>query len=275
MSQKFGVAVKGIIRRGDGKILIVKRSAGDDHKPGVWETVGGGMEEAISPEENLKREIMEETGLSILVREPFNVFTFTKDTGEFKLGITFICEYLGGEVKLSHEHTEFQWIEPKDFSKYASVPSLHKEIAHYSNKFSGEHERFVISQKAVMIRDNKCFIAEGTMKDNVWDLPGGRINNNEGSEAAFRREVKEELGIDNFEIISVVDYEAWRNSKGFAVCGVANLIQTDEEINLSDEHVDGKWITEEEIDQHKFIWPEMRRMIKKGFEYHKNLAKGL
>jgi len=37
------LTVKGIIRRGDGKILIVKRSANDDHKPELWETVGGGV----------------------------------------------------------------------------------------------------------------------------------------------------------------------------------------------------------------------------------------
>jgi len=57
MDKKFEVAVKGIIRRGDGKILIVKRSREDDHAPELWETVGGGMDEEISPEENLKREI--------------------------------------------------------------------------------------------------------------------------------------------------------------------------------------------------------------------------
>lgn len=271
MSQKFGVAVKGIIRRGDGKILIVKRSDGDDHNPGVWETVGGGMDEAISPEENLKREIIEETGLEVLVREPFNVFSFTKDTGEFKIGITFVCEYLSGEVKLSHEHSEYAWIEPKDFFRYESVPSLHKEISDYANKFSGEHERFVVSQKAILIKDGKCFIAEANRRENVWDLPGGRINNNEGSEDAFRREVKEELGIDNFEIVSVVDYEAWHTKKGFAVCGVASLIRTNEEINLSDEHVNGKWISKDEIDDHRFIWSAMARTIKKGFEHYEKI----
>lgn len=130
---QYFLAVKGIIRRDDGRILVLKRSDGDDHKPGVWETVGGGMDQEETPQEALKREIVEETGLSVSVSNPFNVFTFKKDTGEFKVGITFLCDYLSGEVKLSHEHSDFRWIDPKEFAGMESVPSLHDEIARYTD----------------------------------------------------------------------------------------------------------------------------------------------
>ena len=86
---KFGVAVKGIIRKGE-KVLVLKRSMNDDHKPGVWETVGGGIERNDTPQNALKREIREETGLQVKILEPFNAFAFKKDTGEFKIGITFL-----------------------------------------------------------------------------------------------------------------------------------------------------------------------------------------
>lgn len=138
MSKNFAIGVKGIIRREDGKILIVRRSADDDHAPSLWETVGGGMDETVAPQENLQREILEEVGLEVEVREPFNVFSFTKDNGEFKVGITFLCDYVSGEVRLSHEHTEFQWINPDDFKKYESVLSLHAEIAKYAEKFKAK-----------------------------------------------------------------------------------------------------------------------------------------
>lgn len=129
---RFFVAVKGIIRRKDGKILILKRSAGDDHLPEVWETVGGGMDAEETPQEALQREIKEETGLEVSVQEPFNVFTFRKQTGEFKIGITFLCDTEDDTVVLSHEHSEYRWIEPKDFVDFSSVPSLYEEIARYS-----------------------------------------------------------------------------------------------------------------------------------------------
>jgi len=84
----YKLAVKGIIRCYDGKILIVKRSDSDDHKPGIWEAVGGGMNGETSPQEALLREIHEEVGLEVKVSEPFNVFSFVKDNGEMKIGIS-------------------------------------------------------------------------------------------------------------------------------------------------------------------------------------------
>jgi 8-oxo-dGTP diphosphatase len=131
---KFNLAVKGIIRKKD-KILVLRRSQIDDHKPGVWETPGGGMDEKSSPQKALKREIKEETNLKVVVKEPFHIFTFSKDTGEFKIGITFICEYVSGKVKLSPEHDDFKWINSKDFRKLKSLPSLYKEIDNYSKKY--------------------------------------------------------------------------------------------------------------------------------------------
>ncbi len=128
---QYFLAVKGIIQK-DGKILVLKRSDTDDHRPGVWETVGGGMDKEESPQEALLREITEETGLVVSVSSPFNVFAFKKDTGEFKVGITFLCEYVSGEVKLSDEHSEYRWIDAKEFAQLESVPSLHEEIDRYA-----------------------------------------------------------------------------------------------------------------------------------------------
>jgi 8-oxo-dGTP diphosphatase len=132
---KYNLGVKGIIRK-NGKILILKRVEQDGHKPGIWETPGGTMDMENHPEEELKREINEETNLEVKIIEPFNVFTFIReDTGEFKVGITFICDYIKGEIKLSEEHDEYQWIDSKDFKNYKSIDSLYKEISDYCDKY--------------------------------------------------------------------------------------------------------------------------------------------
>jgi 8-oxo-dGTP diphosphatase len=131
---KFGVAVKGIIRK-DGKILIVKRSICDAHRPCAWETVGGGIDENESPYEALEREIMEEAGIEVIIQEPFNVFHFKKDDGEYRIGITFICDWVSGEIVLSEEHSEHKWIHPTEFAQFESVPSLHDEIKQYCEKY--------------------------------------------------------------------------------------------------------------------------------------------
>ncbi len=131
---KFGVAVKGIIRK-DGKILVVKRSICDAHRPCNWETVGGGMGENETPHEALEREIMEESNLKVKIVEPFNVFCFNKTSGEFKVGITFICDWQSGEVVLSDEHSDYKWILPNEFVQFESVSSLYKEINDYMKKY--------------------------------------------------------------------------------------------------------------------------------------------
>lgn len=135
---QFYLAVKGIVRNEKGEILVLKRSDEDDHKPGVWETPGGGIDSEEAPQKALKREVMEESGLAILVKEPFNVFTFRKDSGEFKVGITFLCDLQSGEVQLSHEHSECRWIRPSAFPDLLSVPSLYQEIAEYAKKYDHE-----------------------------------------------------------------------------------------------------------------------------------------
>jgi 8-oxo-dGTP diphosphatase len=133
---QFYLAVKGIIQNTQGKILVLKRSDRDDHKPGVWETPGGGIDHEEAPQKALEREVLEETGLAVIVKEPFNVFTFRKDTGEFKVGITFLCDVTDGETKLSHEHSEYRWIDAREFATLESVPSLHEEIATYAKKYA-------------------------------------------------------------------------------------------------------------------------------------------
>jgi len=136
-----------------------------------------------------------------------------------------------------------------------------------------EHELFKISLAGVLIKDDKCLILEFTKRPGRWDIPGGRIDKGEKCDEAFRREIKEELGISEFEIISVLDYDIW-HCEGKPLGAIAHLIKTDEtKIKLSHEHSQSKWITEDEIDDYDFLWPKAPSMIKKAFEYNRNLTK--
>jgi mutator protein MutT len=55
----------------DGMVLTVQRSAGDLIYPNKWDFPGGRAEAGESPEEALRREVWEETGLTIAAGEPF------------------------------------------------------------------------------------------------------------------------------------------------------------------------------------------------------------
>lgn len=132
-----------------------------------------------------------------------------------------------------------------------------------------EIEKFVVSQKGLLFRGDKCLIMEIKRNPGYWDLPGGRIDVGELGEEAFKREITEELGFKNFEIKMVISYDTWLVHKK-PVCGIINLIKNNnDEITLSEEHTQMKWISKDEVDDYDYIWECLPETIKKGFEYNK------
>jgi 8-oxo-dGTP pyrophosphatase MutT (NUDIX family) len=130
-------------------------------------------------------------------------------------------------------------------------------------------QKFVISQTAAFIRGDKCLILEFARPEGKWGLPGGRMDEKELREPAFRRELKEELGLDDFELLGVADYDIWYFSEDRAVCGIVNLIRNDTaEIKLSPEHVQYKWVTREELGDYQFVWPTAVKLLESGFEFN-------
>lgn len=88
-----------------------------------------------------------------------------------------------------------------------------------------------------------------------WDLPGGRIHQNEDTTSGPRREVKKEIGIDNLEIVELLDASISKmriSSLGVGLILFTYLCQIpdDQEIKLTDnEHTEFKWVTPQEAAQ--------------------------
>lgn len=138
-----------------------------------------------------------------------------------------------------------------------------------------QHERFTVSQWGILIRGEKCLILRSAGKDQ-WELPGGRIEINEldkvHADECLRREIFEELGISKFDIISLVDrmigYSANHHSP---VCRMVFLIKNEfDNLSLSFEHEELRWITIDEINNYKFNLlinsTPLSLIIKKAFE---------
>lgn len=122
------VAVTGLIKR-NGKFLIVKRNENEIAYPGMWAVPGGKVEAPDSCKTTLKREIKEEVGIEIrdeirFVRE----YEFTRPDGYHVIGLTFVCRYKSGKVKLSKDFTDFAWVTPNEAKKYNLIPGILLEI---------------------------------------------------------------------------------------------------------------------------------------------------
>jgi len=106
---KFRIAVKSFVIN-KGRLLLLKRASDDIQKPNIWEIPGGRLELGEDPREGIKREIKEETGVDVEVVHPISVRHFIRDDGQTITMLIFLCKALGDQVKISEEHSAYDWI---------------------------------------------------------------------------------------------------------------------------------------------------------------------
>ncbi len=78
--------------------------------PLKWEFPGGKIEPGESPEACLKREILEELGLTVSIEKPLHPLTHAYETFTITLH-PFRCRILSGKLTL-HEHRNLKWLTP-------------------------------------------------------------------------------------------------------------------------------------------------------------------
>lgn len=110
MENKIVVVVKGILLK-NGKSLIMKRADDDEIGGGTWEFSGGKLNFGESPQEALKREFFEETGLEVQIEKLLYVTSFKTNPNRQVVLITYLCECGDCEIKLSSEHSDFMWAD--------------------------------------------------------------------------------------------------------------------------------------------------------------------
>jgi 8-oxo-dGTP diphosphatase len=122
-----------------------------------------------------------------------------------------------------------------------------------------KEELFHLGIKALIVRDNKILILKTNpeeLKCNKtvhWDLPGGRVKKGDDIETTLRKEVKEELGIEDIDIVDHFDsfisnlkIPTDKGDVSLALIVYTCKIKTDSKIRLSSEHTEYKWASIDE-----------------------------
>jgi 8-oxo-dGTP diphosphatase len=99
--------VCGVIVDDSGKVLACRRSL-DRHLGGLWEFPGGKVEAGENPEVALRRELLEELGITVEVGERLDAVVEWSD-GAVTIRLTgFRCRIRSGDVR-ALEHAEIRW----------------------------------------------------------------------------------------------------------------------------------------------------------------------
>jgi 8-oxo-dGTP diphosphatase len=125
------LAVSAAIVR-DGRVLVVRRARAPAN--GLFSLPGGVVEAGETLTEAVKREVMEETAITI---EPVALAgfreTITRDAHDkverhFVI-LPFAARWIAGEPRLNEELSEARWVRPAELADLATTPGLAAIVA--------------------------------------------------------------------------------------------------------------------------------------------------
>lgn len=125
MPPKLFIAPKGFVIH-DGKVLILRESGSyqEGTRTGLYDIPGGRLTPGERYDEALRREIEEETGLTVTIGGVIGIDEWrptVKDELWQIVGVFFKCLASTNQVTLSNDHDQYEWIDPKDYQNYPII----------------------------------------------------------------------------------------------------------------------------------------------------------
>lgn len=118
----------------DGKILMVLRNEPECVEAHLkWEFPGGKVDFGETPEESVRREILEETGVEVSVKDliPWvgtSYWEYEWGTQQ-TLCFVYLCEFVSQkEVEKDHHVEKIDWIPVEDIKELPSLPGTNEVL---------------------------------------------------------------------------------------------------------------------------------------------------
>ena len=111
-------------------------------------------------------------------------------------------------------------------------------------------QNFHIAVKAVIVKDDKALVLKEVGRFSGFDLPGGKIDENESIEEALKRELDEELGLKEFTVGSllyVYERQDYKKENINLMLVFYQVFAGDFKITLSEEHTQYEWISIQDV----------------------------
>lgn len=141
---KCNVGEYGIIINKKEEFLILRLPINKEFTKELWMFPGGRLNVDDYPEDGLKREVFEETGLKIKVIGPVHIARWGIENPP-KYSVFFLCKLIGRQdINISHEHTEGKWI------KFSEIEKVHWH--NINSKIAAKKSKILI-KKGFLIND--------------------------------------------------------------------------------------------------------------------------
>ena len=105
---KFSLGVTGIVFDGEGRVMLLRHTF---RRRYPWGLVSGWVKRGEALEDALRREVAEETALTVRVGPLFQV---RRDRLRLAVEAVYLCRLEGGDFRPSNEVTAIQWRRPDD-----------------------------------------------------------------------------------------------------------------------------------------------------------------
>lgn len=203
MNQVSRLGVYGILVH-DSKVLLTRKKSGP--YKGLWDLPGGAIEFGETPEEALKRELLEESALAISRFEFLNVSTAINKCDD--KGVLYEFHHTGLIYKVLN-WSDRSDLMPEEENRWATLSTLQieeltpfaKDAVVFLAKDKGWRPQNSIRGKVIGLAKHKgrllvCEVLNDQGMLKGWCPLGGGIEFGETAEVALRREIQEELKSD-------------------------------------------------------------------------------
>ena len=132
-SKLFKVGTGAIIVK-DQKILLGLRGPKARDQYYKWELLGGLVQFEETPEEAIKREVLEEAGINI---EPIDIVgtnvRYSEDKTEEWVGLTYLCKYIDGQPKVTEfdRVIDHKWLSLEECLAMELTPMTKYQLEQY------------------------------------------------------------------------------------------------------------------------------------------------
>lgn len=197
----------------NNKLLLLQRAHGK-LEPGKWGVPAGKLENNETPENAAKRELLEETGISL--ENPsriqrLNSLYIRKPEVDYVYHVFKVQLDQMPKIHLSDEHQSYTWATSKDIETIALMDGAKEALKHYQAMVVKKRAGASVNAYLILKQGNKILLhlrKNTGYCDGMWSLVAGHVENGESATAAMIRETYEEIGItlspDQIKVIHVM-----------------------------------------------------------------------